>query len=145
MSRLEAKVENLVSDRISLLEDKISQSFETLTNQLTISNTEVSKCISDLSTMMGHLSSKVDANEEKVNQLFLKRKEMTNKEGERDDAASTNGTGSSTAAIAIVDEMRQQEDNGGGDSAIEKESLSALKHIQEELRESLSYCQTMLS
>ena len=43
MSRLEAKVENLVSDRISLLEDKISQSFETLTNQLTISNTEVAK------------------------------------------------------------------------------------------------------
>ena len=47
-----------------------------------------------------------------------------------DAAAFTNST--SSTDHAFVDEMRQQEDtNGGGDSAIEKDSLSALKNIQE--------------
>ena len=138
---LEAKVEQSINHRSTLLEDKMSLSFETLTNQLIISNAAVAKCISDLSTMMRHLSSKVDANEEKVNQLLLKRKEeMTTSNGESYDDVSTN----CTPLCAFGDEMSHQEDNGGGDS-IEKESLNSLKSIQEELRESLSYCQTMLS
>ena len=68
--------------RSTLFEDKISQSFEILTNKLAISNSEVAvKCISKLSAMMGHLSSKVDAIEEKVNQLCRRRnEEMTTSE-----------------------------------------------------------------
>ena len=52
MSDLEAKVQSITNhDRSStLLEDKISQSFETLTDQLTISNAEVANCISHLFT-----------------------------------------------------------------------------------------------
>ena len=128
------------------LEVKVSQSIES-TNQLIISNAAVAKCISDLSTMMRHLSSKVDANEEKVNQLFLNRKEeMTSAEGESDIAVSSSNGAIGAAASAFDDKMSHQDKNHqGGDSAIEKKSFSTLKNIQEELRESLSYCQTMLS
>ena len=69
---------------------------------------------------------------------------MTSKEGETDIAAASNGT--IGAAGPLDDEMSHQDKNHqGGDSAIEKKSFSTLKNIQEELRESLSYCQTMLS
>ena len=95
LSHLMSDRNKLLEDKLEHLEDKMSQSFETLSNQLTNSNAAVAKCISDLSTRMGHLRSKVlDANEEKVNQIFLERKVITSKEGEPDVAAASNGTSS---------------------------------------------------
>ena len=92
--------EKLMTDIITTLEDKIDQSFETLTTQMTTSNAEVAKCISNLSTMVGHLSSKVDANEDLVKQLFDERKQRTIMEGEGDVVPD----GGSTCASAVDDE-----------------------------------------
>ena len=64
-SDLDIKVQSINHRSTTLLEDNIRQPFETLTNKLTISNGEIAKCISELSAMVGDLSLKVDANEEK--------------------------------------------------------------------------------
>jgi hypothetical protein len=52
---LECKVETIIDRRCK----EMNQSFEALTRQLTMSNAEVVKCVSNLSTIVGHLSSKV--------------------------------------------------------------------------------------
>ena len=46
---------------------------------------------------------------------------------------------------AVVNEWSHQDTNHWKRDLIEKESLSTFKNMQEELRGSLSYCQTMLS
>ena len=114
-SDLEAKIEQSINHRSALLEDKISQSFETLTNQLTISNGEVAKCISHLSTRVGHLSSQVDANEEIMKQLCKKRK-RTSMECEGDAVSDVTTVG------GIFDDRSHQHK---GD-LIEKEPFKAL-------------------
>ena len=67
---------------------------------LTVSNAEVTKRVSDLSTMVGQLNSKVDANERKVNELY-KQKILTSKGG--DDFAL-----SYDSADSFVDDERSQ-------------------------------------
>ena len=68
--KLSSKVETIIDRRCEELESKVDtiidrrceemkQSFEALTSQLTLSNAEVVMCVSNLSTIVGHLSSKV--------------------------------------------------------------------------------------
>jgi ankyrin repeat protein len=54
---LESKVETIIDRQCN----EMKQSFEELTSQLTLSNAEIVKCVSNLSAIVGHLSSKVYA------------------------------------------------------------------------------------
>ena len=126
---LEAKIE-VMNNRNTLLEDKMSQSFEKLSNQLSISNSEDTKCISDLSSLVGHLNSKFDLTDTKVNRIFQERK-MTSKDVDNAAAILNRNVGT-------FDDGRSQDED------YEKELLSVLKPIKEELEEILAHCHTIL-
>ena len=103
--------------------------------QLSISNTESTKCFSNLATMMGHLSSKIssiegrlDLNEEtmaRMDQSFLQRLTSdhlidSNENGARaGDAGSTGG----------IDSEREKDVE---DCEKEEDSLSVLMNIQDD-------------
>ena len=71
--RLLLKVQSIIDQRceetIVNIQDKMNQSLEESTRQLTYSNGEVATCVSSLSTMVEHLNTMVVANEAKLNDL----------------------------------------------------------------------------
>ena len=101
-SDLEDKVETIIKQQSTFFQDQMSL---TLTNQLASSNAEISKCIKYISSMVGHLSSKVDANGNKLNQ-FCKKRKRTIKEGESDKAFDSSD-GSTTL---VFDDRRCHQD-----------------------------------
>ena len=103
---------------LTTLEDKMSQAFETLTNQFTISNAEVAKGISDLSKRVGHLSTKVDANEEIMKKLCKRTKRKRKRTSMQFERCAV----SEVTTVGAFDEGSRQHE---GD-LIEKEPLSAL-------------------
>ena len=150
-SDLEIKVESIINhrceeqcDRNSSNQDKMNQSLDKLTSQLSISNAESAKCFSNLATMMGQLSSKIssmegrlDSNEEAMKRVLQSPTSdhlIDSNENARADAdAGTSGTDSERQKD-VEDCEKEEED-----------SLSVLFNIQDELHQSLAYCQSMLS
>ena len=120
-SDLETKAVSINLTSSTLLEDKMTQSFEKLTNQLTTSNAEVVKCISDLSTIMGRLSSKVDVNEEIVKEELCKKRKRTSMESERDAVSDV-----VTTVGGTFDERSHQHE----EDLVKKEPLSVLNTIK---------------
>jgi ankyrin repeat protein len=56
---IDRRCEELRNDMIASNWEEMNRSFKELTSQITLSNAEVAKCVSNLSTIVGHLSSKV--------------------------------------------------------------------------------------
>ena len=165
-----SNIEELRSDmNASNQENKqmMSQSLESLMSQLTSSNTEVTKCVSNLSTIVEHLSSKVsaieghlDSNQETSSRMRIDRQrrceelcdtiarnqkeQMINRSLQQALTSEDHSTISNTSDNAN-DTLNVERMNKRGVECFEEDSLNVLKTIQEELHQSLTFCQTMLS
>ena len=157
LSGHESKVETIINDRCqeqksdlnSSSQDKmVNQSLDKLTNQLSTSYAESTKCFSNLATMMRHLSSKKssiegsldDTNEETMARMYqsLQRLRTSN---HLNDSNENAGISAGASASGIASEGQKDVE----DFEKEEDSLGVLKNIQDELHQSLTYCQSMLS
>ena len=148
-----------------------TQPLEKLISQLTISNTEVIKCVSNLST---NLSSKISSIERELDSMKIgmtkiheeqnamarehhtmaRNLEQMNQSLQRitgdhsivskvNDVSADGGSGGGGGGGVGIDSERKK---GVVDFEKDKDSsLTVLKTIEEELHQSLSYCQSMLS
>jgi hypothetical protein len=142
-SNFESNIEELRNDILKAgtnQENKqmMSQSsFETLMSQLTTSNAEVTKCVSNLSTIVEHLSSKVSAIEghQETTMKEQMKRSLQQTLTSKDHSTVSNLSGADTLNVERKKDVE----------CFEEDSLSVLKSIQAELHQSLSICQTMLS
>jgi hypothetical protein len=171
--RLIARVETVIagrqceeqsSDRSVGSQDEMNQQLEKVIGQLTISNSELVKCVSNQSTtMVGHLISKISSIEREQESMkvgmtqiqeelkamkatMARNLDQMNQSLQRLTAGGDHSILSNVNAGGGGSGDFERRKKGGDD--FEKEggsSLSVLKTIEEELHQSLSYCQSMLS